>query len=248
MEWKKIIYLILSFVILLLVWQISVTLFEVNDALFPSPVQVINALFESTDILFDSAASIARLIVGATAGIVIGVMFGIFSGKFEIIDHTLGGVANFFRFIPPLALVPLFLVWFGIDEFSKVSLLAWTTFFPVWISTFSGVKNIESRYLLVAKSLNMKGLTILKEVILKGSMGYILNGIRVGVGIAFSVLVAAEMLGAYTGLGFRISFFQSVYRVDKMIAYILVLGVLGLIFDKGIKMLSIRLTPWKNED
>lgn len=186
--------------------------------------------------------------VGSLIGIIVGTIFGVLTGHIVLVNKTIGKVSNFFRFIPPLALVPLFLVWFGIDEFSKISLLAWTAFFPVWISTHNGVKNIENKYFLVAKSLGVKKLFFIKEVILKGSMNYILNGARIGVGIAFSVLIAAEMIGAYSGLGYRIFFLQSVYRIDRMISYIIILGIMGLLFDKGFLYLSRKLTPWKNEE
>ena len=93
----------------------------------------------------------------------------------------------------------------------------------------------------------IKKFFFMKEIVLKGSMNYVLNGARVGVGLAFSVLVAAEMLGAYAGIGYRIFFLQSVYRIDRMIGYILILGIIGLIFDKLFLIFSKKITLWKNE-
>ena len=88
----------------------------------------------------------------------------------------------------------------------------------------------------------------MKDIVLKGSMNYILSGARVGVGFAFSVLVAAEMLGAYSGVGYRIFFLQSVYRIDRMVGYIIILGAIGLILDRLFLIISRKLTPWKNEN
>ena len=176
-----------------------------------------------------------------------GIFFGLLTGHFSRINKTIGSINNFFRFIPPLALAPLFLVWFGIGEVSKILLLAWPSFFPVWISTHNGVKNIENKYLLVARSLDVKKLFFIKDIVLRGSMDYILNGARIGVGIAFSVLIAAEMLGAYLGMGYRISVMHSVYRVDIMLSYIILLGLLGLVVDKLFMVFSRKLTPWKEK-
>jgi len=244
---KNKIYFIFLIVIFLTVWQL-VTFTDINKILYPSPYSVFTSIFQSPDLITDIAISLIRLIVGSIVGILFGIIFGILTGHIRMINESIGRFSNFFRFIPPLALVPLFLLWFGIGEFSKISLMAWACFFPVWISTHNGVKNIENKYLLVAKSLKIKGFYLLKEVILKGSLGYTLNGARIGVGMAFSVLIVAEMIGAYAGLGYRIFFLQSVYRVDRMIAYILVIGILGIIIDKVFLFISKRLTPWKNEE
>lgn len=236
-----------TFLMVLLAWQISVPLFNINRTLFPLPMDVIFS-FQSADKLFiDTFSSLTRLFMGSVIGILSGIAFGLFTGKVDIFSETGGNVANFFRFIPPLALIPLFLVWFGITEMSKILLLAWTVFFPVWISTHNGVRNIEKKYLLVAKSLGLRSYFMLKEVILKGSMPYILSGSRIGVGIGFSVLVAAEMLGAFSGLGYRIFFLQSVYRIDLMVGYIIILGILGIVFDRIFLLLGNRFVVWKNE-
>jgi len=245
---RKQFYFLISFLVLIVVWQVLVSFIGVNKALFPGPLDVVLSYGDSKEIFFDIAISMYRLLVGSFIGIGLAILFGIISGHVAIVDKTAGQISNFFRFIPPLALVPLFLVWFGIGEVSKIGLLAWTSFFPSWISVHNGVKNIENKYLLVAKSLNVKKMYFFKDIILKGSMNYILNGARIGVGFAFSVLVAAEMLGAYAGVGYRVFFLQSVYRVDRMLGYIIVLGFIGLLFDRMFLLLSKRLTPWKNEN
>jgi len=245
---RKQFYFLISFLVLIIIWQVLVSFTGVNSALFPSPLDVILSYSDSKEIFFDISISMYRLLAGSFIGIGFSILLGIISGHITVVDDTFGQVSNFLRFIPPLALVPLFLLWFGIGEVSKIGLLAWTSFFPSWISVHNGVKNIENRYLLVAKILNVKKLYFFKEIILKGSLNYILNGARIGVGFAFSVLVAAEMLGAYAGVGYRIFFLQSVYRVDRMIGYIIVLGFIGLLFDRMFMSLCKKITPWKNEN
>ncbi|MBI2549407.1 ABC transporter permease [Candidatus Woesearchaeota archaeon] len=248
MKNNKVIYLVLLILFFLLCWHFAVIFFHLNKTLYPTPSRVFSSFFESKNLFLDLQTSLLRLLLGSVVGIVSGILFGIITGHFSHINEIFGTFTNFFRFIPPLALVPLFLLWFGIGEGSKIGLLAWTCFFPVWISTYNGVKNLENKYYYVAKSLEIRGFYFLREVLFKGSLNYILNGTRIGIGIAFSVLIAAEMIGAYAGLGYRIFFLQSVYRVDMMIAYIVVLGSLGIIIDRLFVLLSKKLTPWKNDE
>ncbi len=248
MTYKRRICVFLLIFILLLNWQFFTVALNLNKTLYPTPPVVLKSFFEAKSLLVDLQMSLFRLLMGSTIGILFGALYGILTGHFLQFMNLFGKFANFFRFIPPLALVPLFILWFGIGDHTIISLLAWTTFFPVWISTFNGIRNLEKKYLLVAKSLNIRGLTYIKEIALKGSLNYILNGARIGIGIAFSVLVTAEMMGSYAGLGYRILFLQSVYRVDMMIAYIITLGILGLMVDKLFVLLSRKLTPWKNDE
>lgn len=247
MKYRKYFYFLISFLTLLIIWQLVVVSFNVNQTLFPTPISVLNSFRDSKEIFSDVLVSVIRLLIGSAIGITLAIAFGVLTGHISLIDNTFGQISNFLRFIPPLAMIPLFLVWFGIGEVSKIGLLAWTCFFPTWISVHNGVRNIENKYLLIAKSLKVKKLFFMKEIVFKGSMDYILNGSRIGVGVAFSVLVAAEMLGAYAGVGYRIFFLQSVYRIDRMMGYIVVLGIIGLVIDKLFVILSKRLTPWKLE-
>jgi len=242
------IYLILLVLFVLVGWQFAVGLFNLNKTLYPTLISVFTSIFGADNLFLDLQISLLRLLSGSIIGIIIGILFGVITGHFSKINETFGKFTNFFRFIPPLALVPLFLLWFGIGESSKIGLLAWSCFFPVWISTYNGVKNLENKYCFVAKSLDLKGFYFIREVLFKGSLDYILNGARIGIGIAFSVLIAAEMIGAYAGLGYRIFFLQSVYRVDMMIAYIIILGILGVIIDRSFVLISKKLTPWKNDE
>lgn len=247
MEWKTILYFFISFILFLIIWHFLVIIFNVNQILFPTPISVFYSFKDSKEIFSDILISLYRIFFGVLGGFILGIIFGIFTGKIKIINETIGQIANFFRFIPRLALVPLFLVWFGIGEGAKIFTLMWTIFFPVWISTHNGIWNLEKKYLLVAKSLNVKKLFLFRDILVKGSLGYILNGARIGVDFAFSVLIVAEMLGAYSGLGYRIFHLQSVYRIDRMVGYILTLGALGFIVDRLVLKLAKKLTPWKNE-
>jgi ABC-type nitrate/sulfonate/bicarbonate transport system permease component len=241
-------YLVLSIFIMLILWHLAISLLGLNRTLFPSPVDVALSFGEYKLLIPDLTSSILRLFFGCAIGIASGSLYGIITGHVSSLNNTAGQITNFFRFIPPLALMPLFMIWFGIGEFPKIALIAWASFLPAWISTHNGVRNIEGKYLLVAKSLELGKYDFFKQILLNGSIKYILNGARIAVGLSFSVLVAAEMMGAYSGLGSRLLFFHDIYRVDLMIGYIMILGLIGIIFDRSVLVISNKLTPWCNDE
>ena len=238
---------IISFLVFIILWQAIVFIAQVNPVLFPSPLQVIFSLKSANSLFIDIASSLFRLVAGCMLGIIFGIIFGIATGYLSFLNETIGCILNFFRFIPPLALVPLFLLWLGIGETSKISLILWASFFPVWVNSSHSIKEIEKKYYWVAKSLNVKKGFMIKNILFRGSLSAIMNGARIGIGIGFSVLVAAELLGAYSGLGYRIGFLQSVYRVDLMVAYIVIVGCLGMIFDSIFLKLTKKVIPWEND-
>jgi len=222
-----------------------------NQYIYPAPTSVLDAAFEifsSNEVIADSLASISRLIVGFILGLIPAVVLGLLVGRMVAIENSTGEFFNFFRFVPPLALVPLTILWFGIGEFSKYFIIGWTVFFPVYISTLSGAKNVDKQLIWVAKSLRATKRQLFTKVVLPATMPFIITGARVGIGIAFSVIIAAELVGAFTGMGFRIWFFHSVFRADKMIVYILLLGTYGIIIDRVLKEITNRFFFWSERN
>ncbi|MBN2067655.1 MAG: ABC transporter permease [Candidatus Diapherotrites archaeon] len=205
-------------------------------------------MLESGELFADLSASASRLFVGFLLGTSLGIVVAIFTAKVEIFNDSVGQLLHFSRFIPPLALVPLAVLWLGIGEQSKVGLIMWAAFFPVWLNTIAGVRNIERKHLLAAKNLGAGNLRMLKEVVLPSSAPFIVSGSRIGLGFGFSVLIAAEMAGAFSGLGFRIALLHDVFRIDKMIADIIVLGLLGLAADRLLVFSSKKLLPWLEKE
>jgi len=149
-----------------------------------------------------------------------------------------------FRSIPAIALVPLAVVWFGIGEMSKIALITWGTFFPVWISTYLGARDVNPTLIRSARSLGVGHAGLLLRVILPGALPMILAGLRQSLAISLVVMVAAELVGATLGLGELIASAQQIFRIDRMFVGLLALGAIGFALDRLFVFVTQRLFPW----
>ena len=238
---------ILAFITFLVLWEfISRSgLFNIN--LFPPPTKIWKTFldsFKTGELVKDVSISLIRAIFGFLIGSAIGICLGVLTGRITIFRLTIGQIAHFLRNIPSIAFVPLAIVWFGIGEASKILLIIWGVIFPVWISTHQGMINVDKYFIWAIKSLGANKLQTLKEVIFHSSVPFIVSGMRIGIAIAFITLVAAEMAGAFSGVGYRILTSHLVFRVDKMILGIVTLGIIGLIADKFYVIAIKNLFPW----
>jgi NitT/TauT family transport system permease protein len=244
---SEIIITIAAFAGFFILWEIVSRsgLFNIN--LFPPPSIVWKAFLESLatgEFRADVLASLTRVTIGFMIGSAFGVFLGILTGRINLMRLTLGQIANFLKNIPSIAFVPLAIVWFGIDEASKVFLVIWGVVFPVWISTHQGMINVDKHYLWSIKSLGANKLQTLKEVTIPNAMPFIATGMRMGISMAFITLVAAEIAGAFLGIGYRISVSHLIFRVDKMIVGIVTLGILGLLADRTYIAAIKHFFPW----
>jgi NitT/TauT family transport system permease protein len=218
-----------------------------NIHLFPPPSRVALALGEMLSegtLLIDLLFSIKRVLVGFLLGSFMGVFAGILTGRGRLFERTFGQLIQLFRPIPVIAFVSLTIVWFGIGELSKYFLILWGVFFPVWLNTHVGISRVEVSYIRVAQSLGADKKRILKEVILPAAIPYIFTGMRISIAVAYICLVVAEMTGASEGLGYRISVTHLVFRIDKMIGILVVLGALGALSDSFFVSFRNKLLPW----
>ncbi|MGH8475337.1 MAG: ABC transporter permease [Blastocatellia bacterium] len=198
----------------------------------------------SGELLGDLKASLTRYLSGLSIGSLIGVATGLLTGRSRFLHDTVGPVLNFCRSTPSVALIPLAIVWLGIGEGSKIFVVAWGATFPVWISTHAGVAEVEREYVWAARSLGVSRWRIYIEVYLPRALPYIISGIRIAVATGFFALAAAEMAGAYEGIAFRIFQSHSMFRTDKMMVAILMIGCLGLASDRVFVAVARRLVPW----
>ena len=238
---------ILAFIIFLALWEfISKSgLFNIN--LFPPPTKIWKTFlesFETGELVKDVSISLTRASIGFAIGSTIGICFGILTGRINIFRLTIGQIAHFLRNIPSIAFVPLVIVWFGIGETSKILLVMWGVIFPVWISTHQGIIDVDKHHIWAIKSLGANKLQTLREVIFYSSIPFIVSGMRIGIAIAFVTLVAAEMAGAFSGVGYRILTSHLVFRVDKMILGIVSLGIMGFIADRFYVIAVKNIFPW----
>lgn len=243
----KFLGIVFTLPLILLFWQAVSVSGLINPALFPPPTEVIRAfvaMVASGELPKDILVSLERVFVGFALGATCGIIFGVITGRNHFFNYTLGQIIQILRPIPSIAIVPLAIVWFGIGETSKYFLVFWGVFFPVWMNTHLGVLQVEEKYIWAAKSLGANRSTIFNEIIIPHAVPMIVAGMRTGIAIGFVCLVAAEMSGAFGGVGYRIYSSHLVFRVDKMMVGIITLGLLGAIADRCFTLLVERCFPW----
>jgi len=230
-------------------WEIISRAEFVSLALFPPPSKVAIALWEMiiTGVLFsDLYASLWRLAIGLFLGSVSGIFFGLATGRIKSFASIFTPIIQILRPLPPVAIIPLVIVWFGIDDGAKIFSIAFAVFFPVWINTHIGAEQVPQIFLQSTKLLTKSKNKIFFKVIFPASLPFSIAGIRIGIAIGFIMVFVSELAGASSGLGYRISIAHLSYRIDEMIAVLAVLGALGAITDQLFVFGINRLYPWIN--
>jgi ABC-type nitrate/sulfonate/bicarbonate transport system permease component len=237
----------LSLFTIVLLWQATAWTGLFNTALFPPPMEVAQAFVEMVargELWPDLTASCRRALLGYIAGCSIGIVLGTITGRIVLLDRLMGPVMNVLRAFPSVAIVPLAITWFGLSELSKYFLVAWGVLFPVWVTTHAGMSQVDRTYLWAAQSLGANNRQLIWEVLLPAALPHTLAGMRAAIGLCFICVFVAEMAGAYEGIGFRISTSYLIFRTDKMLASLIVLGILGACADLIFQRACSWLFPW----
>jgi NitT/TauT family transport system permease protein len=232
---------IISWVLFILVWQIA-SLFSKPDYL-PGPITTVIGsleLFQDGSIISFSLISLSRVLRGWIFGVCIAIPLGLLIGRIRIARLLIEPFLDFFRFIPALAFLTLFVLWFGIDEMSKVLLIAYATTFIVTINTATGVFALEEDKIRAARSLGASEFQILKHVVIPSAIPYIFTGMRIAMGNSFAAIVGAEMIAANEGLGYLIWTSRLYFRTDWVFLGIMFLGILGFIADRILRFAGAR--------
>ena len=212
----------------------------------PSDVLVAFRDLHVSGLLYEHLAiSLSRLAVGAALGVSVGIATGVVIGLFSYIRAGLVPLVAAIFPIPKIALLPLFVIWFGIDEGSKYALIALGTFTPMVVATYGAVDNVDRTLIRMAQSFGLSWLSIVRKIVLPGAMPGILSGLRISLAIAIILLVAAEMLGAEYGIGAYVLEAGSLYDLDRLFAGVVVLSVLGVLVSATIALLERRLLGWR---
>jgi ABC-type nitrate/sulfonate/bicarbonate transport system permease component len=189
--------------------------------------------------------SLTRLLVGSVLGVATGTAIGIAIGLFSYVRAGLVPLVAALFPIPKIALLPLFVIWFGIDETSKYALIALGTFTPTVVATYGAVDNVDRTLVRMGQSFGLSWRSIVFKIILPGAMPGILSGLRVSLAIAIILLVAAEMLGAEFGIGAYILEAGSLYDLERLFAGVTILSVLGVIISALVGFAERRLLNWR---
>jgi NitT/TauT family transport system permease protein len=238
---------IIPLVFACLLWESISRSGVVNPSLFPPFSKVVVALWEmvvSGMLLSDLGESVWRLCAGLVIGSMLGILIGLIAGRSRMFASVVNPLIQALRPLPPVALIPLVIVWFGIDDGAKIFSIAFAVFFPVWLSAYLGVQQIPQTFLWSAHLFRISKLKMLWKVVFPASLPFIISGIRTAIAIAFVMVFVSELSGASAGLGYRISISSLSYRIDQMMAALVVLGALGAITDHLFAYASKKIFPW----
>ena len=239
---------IVSILCLLAIWELICQSGVVSSLFLPAPTAIISALLQMIadgEIGVSLAASLYRILAGFFIGSLIGLAVGLVTGTSALMDKIGTPIVNAIYPIPKIALLPLFILWLGIGELSKVTIIALGVFFPIAMNTYSGVKNVDTLLLKVAASFNASWWMTMKSVVLPNALPMIFAGLRLAAGTSLLLLVAAEMIAAQVGVGALILHYGDLMITDRLMAGVIVLSLLGLVFNLILQFLERKAIPWK---
>jgi ABC-type nitrate/sulfonate/bicarbonate transport system permease component len=233
---------------LIAVWQLASWAGWLPTLFLPAPQAITIALYRlavSGELWTHLSASLARLAIGWSLGTVAGLALGFAVGLFSVVRSPGMAVVSALFPVPKIALVPLFIIWFGIGEGSKIATLAFGVFFPTVINTAGAVDNVPRALIRMAQGFNLSRLSIIRKIILPGALPAILSGCRITTSVAIILLVAAEMIGAEHGIGAFVLAAGNLYDTDNLLAGIVVLSMLGLAVSWTIGRIERALLGWR---
>lgn len=234
--------------LLLLWWGVTATGL-MGTVLLPSPVDVVRSFVKATldgSLARNVGISLLRVVEGFGIALVLAVPIGIVMGSSSIARALIDPLVELLRPIPPIAVIPLVILWFGIDELSKVVVIAYGAFFPILINTIAGFQEVDRTHIRAAQTLGARRTHIFRDVILRSAFPFIVVGARLGMSMAFIVLVAAELIASSAGLGYLINDARYNFRTDQIFLGIVCIGVLGFLLNKGLIEVEFRLLKWKH--
>ncbi|MEC2074798.1 ABC transporter permease [Metabacillus fastidiosus] len=232
--WRKVLKTgILTWLGLLGVWSIAA--YFSDPQFLPSPLATLQGAIELSkdgSLFIYMGYSFVRVLAGWFLGNLIAIPLGLLIGSNRTIRSLVEPLINFVRFIPPLAFITLFMLWFGIGEQSKVFLIVYATFFVVTINTLTGVLSISEDKIRSAKSMGASNFQVLRYVIIPASIPYIFTGAKLAMGSSFMAIVGAEMVAANEGVGFMIWNARLYFQTDWIFVGLVVLGLMGFLMDR----------------
>lgn len=240
---------------LLALWWLVASLGWVDPLFLPPPAKVLAQLvtiagpqgFMDATLWQHLGASLGRILIALVAAAFFGIAAGIAMGLSPTVRGMLDPLIELYRPVPPLAYLPLMVIWFGIGETAKVLLIYLAIFAPVAMATLAGVQSAKPVRLRAARALGASPAQVLWHVILPGALPEILTGLRIGLGVGWSTLVAAELIAATRGVGFMVQSAGEFLATDVVLAGILVIAVIAFVLELGLRALQRRLTPWHGE-
>ena len=230
-------------------WEIAARVGWLSSRILPEPFAVVQAgvtLAASGELWQHVKVSALRALTGFAIGGGLGLALGLLTGSFRKLEIALDTTLQMIRNIPPLALIPLVILWFGIDETAKLFLISFGVFFSVYINTFHGIRSVDPALIEMGKSYGLKGWSLYREVILPGALSSILVGVRYALGFMWVILIVVETISAQAGIGYMTMNAREFLQTDVVLLGILLYAVLGKLADVAARLLERHWLKWNN--
>lgn len=234
-------------ILLLAAWQLAVTSGLLSSRILPAPSAVVLAgwnLISSGEIWEHLAISTWRAFVGLAIGGGLGLLLGFISGLSRWGERLLDSSVQMIRNVPHLALIPLVILWFGIDESAKIFLVALGTLFPIYLNTYHGIRNVDAGLVEMARSYGLSGSALFRQVILPGALPSILVGLRFALGFMWLTLIVAETISASAGIGYLAMNAREFLQTDVVVLAIVLYALLGKLADVAARFLERVWLRW----
>ena len=234
---------------LIVLWQISLSLGWLSTRVLPAPVDVVKAAWALTvsgELWTHVKVSAGRALAGLAIGGGLGLALGLLTGSVRFFETLLDSTIQMVRNIPALALIPLVILWFGIDESAKLFLIAVSVFFPIYLNTFHGIRNVDPQLIEMGRTYGLTRWQLYREVILPGALSSILVGLRFSLGLMWVILIVAETISAQAGIGYLTMNAREFLQTDVVLVGILLYALLGKladVFARGLETYWLRWHP-----
>ena len=234
-------------VFLIAIWQIASSLGWLSTRVLPAPMEVIKAawtLAASGELWTHVKISAGRALAGLAVGGGLGLLLGLLTGSVPIFETLLDSTIQMVRNIPALALIPLVILWFGIDESAKLFLIAVSVFFPIYLNTFHGIRNVDPGLIEMGRTYGLSRWQLYRQVILPGALSSILVGLRFSLGLMWVILIVAETISAQSGIGYLTMNAREFLQTDIVLVGILLYALLGKLADVLARALEQYFLRW----
>jgi len=245
---RRTLLIALPWLIVIAIWYAIAYSGLINPSLVPTPHRVAARFWElltTARLPVDILMSTQRVLIGVLLGTAVAVPAGFVLGWYRQVRLFIDPLMNFFRALPPIALIPLVIVYFGIGEIAKVVILFYASFFAGVIVMYEGIAQISPLYVRVARTLGATDLEIFAKVIVPLTVPHILTALRVALGVAWATLVASELIAAQQGLGALIQNASAYFLLDVIHVGIICIGLIALLMDLALRRASARLVAWQ---
>ncbi|NLV48113.1 MAG: ABC transporter permease [Clostridiaceae bacterium] len=245
---------LLTWILVLLVWTLITELKVVSSVMVPTPrdvwrtfVQILNQGYNNHSLWLHLGVSFRRLFLAFGLAVITGIPLGLLSGYSSKVRAVVDSIVQFYRPLPPLAYYTLLILWLGIDDTSKVTLLYLAALAPIYVSCVSAVKGVNRNYVLSARSLGATQQQVFAHIVLPACMPSIFTGLRTAIGVAYTTLVASEMVAATSGIGWMVIDASRYLKSNVMFVGIILMGLTGVFIDIFMRLIEKNLIHWKGQ-